>query len=88
MVLVESIRAGLGLGWTLTAVGDREASFVRMTDPKDSFGGSLWLLTHEDLRTTPRFRALLAYLAEADVESPDRIRAKSLRTPTSTLVDS
>ena len=58
------IRAGLALGWTLSDVGDREADFVRITEPDQSFGGALWLLTHDDLRTRPRFGALLDFMAK------------------------
>jgi DNA-binding transcriptional LysR family regulator len=58
------IRAGVGVGWTLSEVGDQIEDLVRIGEPVDALGSALWLLTHEDLRTTPRFRALLDFMAE------------------------
>jgi DNA-binding transcriptional LysR family regulator len=54
------IRAGTGAGWILSDVGDNIDELVRIGEPVDPFGSALWLLTHEDLRTTPRFRAFMA----------------------------
>ena len=58
------IRAGAGVGWTLSDVGDTLDDLVRIGEPVEALGSALWLLTHEDLRTTARFRAFLDFMAE------------------------
>ena len=58
------IRAGAGVGWTLSDVGDTLDDLVRIGEPVDALGSALWLLTHEDLRTTARFRVFLDFMAK------------------------
>jgi DNA-binding transcriptional LysR family regulator len=58
------IRAGAGVGWTLSDIGDNLDDLVRIGEPVEVPGLALWLLTHEDLRTTPRFRVFLDFMAK------------------------
>ena len=62
--LLSLIRAGAGVGWTLSDVGDAFDDLVCIGQPVDALGANLWLLTHADLRKTPRFRTFLDFMAE------------------------
>ncbi len=68
------IRAGAGVGWILSDVGDDLDELVRIGEPVEALGSVLWLLTHEDLRTTPRFRAFLDFMAEHLTGGPTKVR--------------
>ncbi|MDJ0388746.1 LysR family transcriptional regulator [Roseomonas sp. E05] len=64
LALSGAIRAGLGIGHLPCFVGDTQPGLVRLSPPVAELAGTLWLLTHPDLRQTPRIRVLLDHLAE------------------------
>ncbi len=70
--LAEAIEAGLGVGHLPCFVGDVRPALVRLTRPVAAFASDLWLLTHPDLRQSPRVRAFL------DVMARELTRAKPL----------
>jgi DNA-binding transcriptional LysR family regulator len=61
--LAEAIEAGIGIGYLPCFVGDVRPSLRRLAEPDARFATDLWLLTHPDLRQSPRIRILLDFLA-------------------------
>jgi DNA-binding transcriptional LysR family regulator len=62
--LLSSVRAGLGLAALPTFVADREPDLIRCLRPNREDDITLWLVTHERLRHTPRVRAVMDFLGE------------------------
>ncbi|MEM7158509.1 MAG: LysR family transcriptional regulator [Myxococcota bacterium] len=60
----ELVAQGVGVGIKLCYSGDADPRLRRVGEPFD-FGFGLWLLTHEDLRSTARVRALMRFLGDA-----------------------
>jgi DNA-binding transcriptional LysR family regulator len=61
--LAEAIEAGMGLGHLPCFIGDRRPGIVRLASPDPNFAADLWLLTHPDLRHSPRVRVFLDFVA-------------------------
>ena len=61
--LAEAVEAGIGIGHLPCLIGDSHPSLVRLGPPDDDYAADLWLLTHPDLRHSPRVRAFLDFLA-------------------------
>lgn len=61
--LAEAVEAGIGIGHLPCLIGDARPSLVRLGPPNDDYAADLWLLTHPDLRHSPRVRAFLDFLA-------------------------
>jgi DNA-binding transcriptional LysR family regulator len=62
--LAEALEAGLGIGHLPCFIGDVRPSLVRLALPEPAYATSLWLLTHSDLRHSPRVRAFLDFAAD------------------------
>jgi DNA-binding transcriptional LysR family regulator len=62
--LAHGIAAGIGIGHLPCFLGDTWPGLRRLAPPDPAYGTDLWLLTHPDLRHTPRVRALLDSLGE------------------------
>lgn len=60
--LAEAIEAGIGIGHLPCASGDVRPALVRLGPVVPAFSSSLWLLTHPDLRQSPRVRAFLDFM--------------------------
>lgn len=58
-----AVRAGVGIGALPCFAADPDPELLRVTDPLPEMENELWLLTHPDLRTTARIRALMDFLA-------------------------
>jgi DNA-binding transcriptional LysR family regulator len=58
---VAAVKAGLGLGVLPCYLGDAEPNLRRL-DTIDGLGQEMWILTHADLRRTPRIRVLMDHL--------------------------
>ena len=54
-------------------MADPEPSLVRLSDRKPVPQQDLWILTHPDLRGTPRVRAFMAFLADALIAKRDLV---------------
>lgn len=67
----ELVARGLGVGVKACHTGDADPRLRRVGEVLD-FGIWLWILTHEDLKSTARVRALLRHLGDA--LSADRAR--------------
>lgn len=63
LVLMEAARRGHTALLLSCAVGDADPGLVRLTEPMLS-DKPLWVLTHPDLRQSPRVRALVDHLAD------------------------
>lgn len=63
--MVGAVRAGLGLGYLPCFAGEAREGLARLSAPVPEMTGTLWLLTHPDLRHTPRVRAVMDHLGEA-----------------------
>jgi DNA-binding transcriptional LysR family regulator len=63
--MVESVRAGVGVGFLLCFLGDRERDLVRVAEPMATLDTQLWILTHPDLRRVARIRAFTEFLYES-----------------------
>jgi DNA-binding transcriptional LysR family regulator len=64
MGLLSSVRAGVGLAALPSFVADRDPDLIRCLPPKPDDEISLWLVTHERLRHTPRVRAVMDFLGD------------------------
>ncbi len=62
--ILAGVEAGLGIGLMPCFAGDRQPSLIRLGPPIAALGTDLWLLTHPDLRTAPRIRVVLDFLAD------------------------
>jgi len=63
-VAIAAAKAGIGLAVLPCGLADMEQGLERIATLPDEFTLDLWLLTHEDLRTTARIRAVLDFLAD------------------------
>ncbi len=57
--LTEAVEEGIGIGPLPCFIADRRPGLVRLTPMNPDFSAGLWLLTHPDLRASPRVRAFL-----------------------------
>lgn len=60
-----AVRAGVGIGHLLCFLADTDPVLVQLRPPEPALETGLWLLTHEDLRTTGRVRVFLDSMAES-----------------------
>ena len=65
MGLLAAVRAGAGLAVLPSLVADRDPELVRCLEPLTGDDATLWLLTHERLRHTPRVRVVMDFLGAA-----------------------
>jgi DNA-binding transcriptional LysR family regulator len=61
--LAEAVEAGIGLGFLPCFIADTRPGLTRLAPPDPDFAADLWLLTHPDLRHSPRVRLFLDYIA-------------------------
>jgi len=62
--LHHAARAGMGLAVLPRFLGDADRALARVSVRGESVRRELWLLVHEDLRRSPRVRALMDFLVE------------------------
>ncbi|MFL6720477.1 MAG: LysR family transcriptional regulator [Sphingomonas sp.] len=60
--LLSGVRSGFGIAVLPCIVADGEPDLIRCMPPRSGHGRSLWLLTHERCRHTPRVRAVIDFL--------------------------
>jgi len=61
--LAEAVQAGIGGGFLPCFIGDTRPALRRLGEPDADLAADLWLLTHPDMRHTPRVRLFLDFLA-------------------------
>ena len=57
------VKQGLGIGVMTTEVGDAEPDVVQVQPDKAAITGEIWLVTHQELRTSLRIRKVFDFLA-------------------------
>lgn len=62
--LVYAVKSGIGLGPLPTPIADDQEDLVRVLGPIPELARSWRLLTHPDLRRTPRVSAFFDFIAE------------------------
>ena len=62
--LFGSLRSGLGVTVMSDFLASTDANLIRCFTPDAPAHSEIWLITHERLRTVPRVRALMDFLAE------------------------
>ena len=65
--LTEAVEAGIGIGPLPCFIADARPDLVRLSPVDPDFSTGLWLLTHPDLKSSPRVRAFLD-LAAAELQ--------------------
>lgn len=63
LALSAAVEAGIGIGHIPCFIGDTSRGLRRMAEPEPEFAAGLWLLTHPDLRQSPRIRTFLDFVA-------------------------
>jgi DNA-binding transcriptional LysR family regulator len=58
----EAIRAGIGLGFMLRLLADRDSDLIEAMPLTEEWGSGLWLVTHVDLHRTPKVQAAVSAL--------------------------
>ena len=62
--LLPSVKSGAGLALMPVIVGEMEKDLVRVLDLASDMGTPFYLLTHRDLRRTPRIRAFFDFIID------------------------
>jgi len=78
--LAEAVEQGLGIGHLPCFIGDARPDLVRLAPPNPEFSADLWLLTHPDLRHSPRVRVFLDFLA-SEIAQQRRLIEGSAQNP-------
>lgn len=60
----ELVKAGMGVGIMMSAIGDAEPTVVRACDNFKPYIGSLWAVSHRELRHNRRVKAVFDFLVE------------------------
>lgn len=64
LALAQAVETGIGVGHLPCFIGDRSPALRRLSDIRPDMGADLWLLTHEDLRHSPRIRIFMDYIGD------------------------
>jgi DNA-binding transcriptional LysR family regulator len=64
LAMTEAVKSGLGIAALPCFLGDNSGGLRRIYGPVDELAGSLWLLTHPDLRRVARVRVFFDFMAE------------------------
>jgi DNA-binding transcriptional LysR family regulator len=75
--LLAAIRAGFGLAVLPCILGDGDPDLVCCFPPRAGHGRTLWLITHERVRQSPRVRLVIDFLFE---QLKQRVRELNLAT--------
>ena len=62
---ITATREGLGASILPCYIGDRDTELMRLHPDQSRNYGELWILTHGDIRDTPRVRAFTEFMATA-----------------------
>jgi DNA-binding transcriptional LysR family regulator len=60
--LMTAVRAGVGVAVLPCIVADTDPGFIRCLPPRTDHGRTLWLVTHERIRRTPKVRNVIDFL--------------------------
>lgn len=76
MVQLAACKAGMGLALLPCFMGDSEPDLARVPPGKPEPAWDIWILTHEDLRSTARVRAFMDFMAEAFLSHRDLLEGR------------
>jgi len=62
--LLTAVRSGFGIAVLPCIVADGEPDLIRCVKPRGDHGRTMWLMTHERVRHTPRVRVVIDFLYE------------------------
>lgn len=62
--MMSAIRSGLGIAVLPRIVADPDPDLIQCLPPKSGHGRTMWLVTHERVRRTPRVRTVIDFLYE------------------------
>ena len=62
MGMMSAIRSGLGIAVLPCIVADDDPDLIQCVPPKEGHGRTMWLVTHERVRRTPRVRTVIDFL--------------------------
>lgn len=65
LAVIAATREGLGASILPCFIGDRDTGLERLSPGRTKLYGELWILTHSDIRNTPRVRAFTEFMADA-----------------------
>lgn len=60
--LTEAVEAGVGIGFLPCFIADKRRELTRLDEPQAGYAADLWLLTHPDMRHSPRVRLFLDFM--------------------------
>jgi DNA-binding transcriptional LysR family regulator len=72
-----AIRNGIGVGFLPCMHGDLDPGLIRVSPVEPTVYDELWLLTHPDIRRSPRVSAFMAYCGKAIESRRDFIEGKN-----------
>ena len=70
---IEATKAGMGMATLPCCLADTEQTLTRVPPGKTQLGREIWILTHIDLKNTPRVRMFLDFMREAFEQKKDLI---------------
>ncbi len=70
---IEAVKAGMGMAILPCCLADTQSSLVRVPPGNTAQGREIWLLTHVDLKNTPRVRVFVDFMREAFEQHRDLI---------------
>lgn len=65
LVQWEMVKQGVGIGFMIESIGDREPRVERALPNQPSFDAEIWLVAHRELKTNRRIRTVFNYLLSA-----------------------
>lgn len=77
--LTEAVEAGIGIGPLPCFIADARPDLVRLSAVDPNFSTGLWLLTHPDLKASPRIRAFLDLAGTELQKHRARLEGRALR---------
>lgn len=78
-LLYRAVMAGGGMSRLPCYIGDAEPSLIRIPHANTTFLQDIWVLTHPDLKDTPRIKTIMRYLAEAITAKRDLVAGNVAR---------
>ncbi len=70
---IDAVKAGMGMAILPCCLADTQSGLVRVPPGNISIGREIWLLTHIDLKNTPRVRVFVDFMREAFEQHKDLI---------------
>ena len=77
MGMMSAIRSGLGIAVLPCIVADADPSLIQCVPPKEGHGRSMWLVTHERVRKSPRVRVVIDFLYDRLSEQVRQLQARA-----------